>query len=286
MTRSPGEQHGGRRFPRRWRARRAPGAVVAVTLLLAAACTDGGGPAAEPAPARPVTVAESEQLANVRFRNFDAGSRKVTARYTEQSHEVRLQGWFDYTTHTGYGLVSADGRPSDRVAWNGRLVATSTGDRLGTPLRSLDGWQAGELDPASSPLAVVLTVLASLGSDRPENPMLIRQGGALWLREDTTGERAVTVFAGPTAAPKELDDDGSAGAAGSPAPSPAPTTGSVVDPDAAGIRYWVDRTGLAHRVDVRLGDRWAEVTLEHATVTVPPLLRDVELRETPDRSES
>ena len=231
-----------------------------MTLLLTAACSGAVGagdaaPAAEESAARPVTVAESERLASVRFRNFDAGSRKVTARYTDQGHEVTLEGWYDYTTHTGYGLVSADGVPSDRVAWDGRVLATTTGDRLGEPVTSLDGWQAGTLDPRSSPLAIVLTVLAGLGSDRPENPLLIRQGGALWLREDTAGEQKVTVFAGPT--------DGA-------------------EPDAAGLRYWVDQSGLAHRVDVRLGKEWAEVTLEYAALTVPPVLKDFDPSALPD----
>lgn len=260
MTRASREakRRPGRR--RRWRARRAAGAVVA-TLLLASACTADGGPAAEESPPRPVTVAEAERLANVRFRNFDAGSRKVTATYTDQGHEVTLEGWFDYTTHTGYGLVSADGRPSDRVAWDGRLIATTTGDRLGKPEASLDGWRVGELDPLSSPLAVVLRVLAGLGADRPENPLLIRQGGALWLREDAIGQRQVTVFAGPVSG-GDSDE--------------AVADNTAVDPEAAGIRYWVDRSGLAHRVDVRLGEQWAGIDLEHATLTVPPLLKDVE----------
>lgn len=230
------------------------GALVAMTLLVTTACSGDAEPVAESA-VRPVTVAESERLASVRFRNFDAGSRKVTATYTDQGHEVTLEGWYDYATHTGYGLVSADGVPSDRVVWDGRILATTAGDHLGEPVTSLDGWQAGKLDAGTSPLAVVLTVLAGLGADRPENPLLIRQGGALWLREDTTGQQDVTVFAGPT--------DGA-------------------DPDAAGIHYWVDQSGLAHRVDVRLGKQWAEITLEDATLTVPAVLEDVDPSAIPD----
>jgi hypothetical protein len=107
----------------------------------------------------------------------------------------------------------------------------------------------------------VLTVLAGLGADRPENPLLIRQGGALWLREDTAGRQEVTVFAGPT--DQQTQTDGA-------------------DQDAAGIHYWVDQSGLAHRVDVRLGEEWAEVTLEDATLTVPAVLKDVDPSALPD----
>jgi hypothetical protein len=236
------------------------GALVAMTLLLTTACSGDAEPAAARASAvRPVTVAESERLASVRFRNFDAGSRKVTATYSDQGHEVALEGWYDYTTHTGYGLVSADGVPSDRVVWDGRVLATTAGDHLGEPVTSLGGWQAGRLDARTSPLAVVLTVLAGLGADRPENPLLIRQGGALWLREDTAGRQDVTVFAGPA----DQQTDGA-------------------DPDAAGIHYWVDQSGLAHRVDVRLGEQWAEINLEDATLTVPAVLKDVDPSALPD----
>jgi hypothetical protein len=102
-------------------------------------------------------------------------------------------------------------------------------------------------------------VLAGLGADRPENPLLIRQGGALWLREDTAGRQEVTVFAGPA----DQQTDGA-------------------DPDAAGIHYWVDQSGLAHRVDVRLGEQWAEINLEDATLTVPAVLKDVDPSALPD----
>lgn len=243
--------------------RQAAAVLVAVTLLITTACSGDGEPVTAESAVRPVTVAESERLASVRFRNFDAGSRKVTATYTDQGHEVALEGWYDYTTHTGYGLVSADGVPSDRIVWDGRILATTAGDHLGEPVTSLDGWQAGRLDARTSPLAVVLTVLAGLGADRPENPLLIRQGGALWLREDTAGRQEVTVFAGPTDRQAER-----------------------ADPDAAGIHYWVDQTGLAHRVDVRLGKQWAVVTLEDATLTVPAVLKDVDPRAIPDTRRS
>ncbi|GAB4084885.1 hypothetical protein GCM10028784_15150 [Myceligenerans cantabricum] len=253
-------------------ARPAAGAVVAVLLLVltAAGCTSGSEASApSPGPARPVTVAESELLAGVRSGNVEAGSRAITAEYDEQGHEVRLEGWVDYTTRTGYGLVSTDGRATDRVMWDGRLVAMTDGDRLGKPLRSLDGWAAAPLDPSTSPLSAVLAVLAGLGADRPEDPRLVRQGGALWLRADEAAGHEVQVFAGPTSAPAKAGGS-EGGSAGDVAP---------VDPDDAGIRYWVGDDGLAHRVDVRLGDEWAEVTLENDDVKVPPLLADIDLDE-------
>lgn len=268
--------------------------VLAVTLLVAAGCAPGGGGEPEPAAGpRPVTVAESELLASVRFRNFDAGSRAIRATYPEQGHEVKVVGWFDYTTHTGYALVSTDGLPSDRIAWNGKVVAVTEGTRLGMPLRSLEGWQAGLLDPRTSPLAVVLTVVAQLGADRRENPLLIRQGGALWLREDTTDDdRPVTVFAGPTSVPREDDaradrgnrpDDGTNEPGGDPGAG-EPVGGDAVDPEAAGVRYWVDAGGLVHRLDVRLGEEWARITMRNDDVPVPALLANVDVDKLAERS--
>ena len=256
---------------RSW-ARQLCAVIAAAAMLFTAACA-AGSDATEAPPPRPVTVAESELLASVRFHNFDAGSRAIVATYTDQGHDVELEGWFDYTTHTGYALLSVDGLPSDRVTWDGRIVATTAGTQLGTPLRSLDGWQAAALDPRGSPLAVVLAVLSGLGADRPENPLLIRQGGALWLREDTTGGRPVTVFAGPSkdADQDEPDQEASGGDGHQDGSTP-------VDPESSGMRYWVDDTGLAHRVDIRLGDRWAEVTLTNDDVRVPALLAGVDPR--------
>ncbi|RPF22196.1 hypothetical protein [Myceligenerans xiligouense] len=271
-------------------ARRASGALVALTLVITAACTASTGDA-EPAmsPARPVTVSESRLLADVRTRNAEAGSRAITARYTDQGREMKLAGWFDYTTRTGYGMVSADGLASDRVAWNRELVATSGRGGMGKPLTSLDGWTAAPLDPSGSPLAVVLAVLAGLGAERPDDAALIRTGGALWLREDETGGRSVTVFAGPTPVPADggrdhdtgtlrdaRDARGGLSSEGDPDQDDAASTPET-GPKGSPIRYWVDDGGLAHRVDVRLGDEWAEVTLQNDDVPVPPLLADIDL---------
>ncbi|GAB3173732.1 hypothetical protein GCM10027059_45290 [Myceligenerans halotolerans] len=225
---------------------------MALALVIGACTASAGDSGPASGSARPVTVAESRLLADVRVRNVDAGSRAIAATYPDQGREMRLAGWFDYTTHTGYGMVSSDGLPSDRVAWNRKYVATSGEKRMGEPLTSLEGWVAAPLDPRGSSLAVVLAVLAGLGADRSDDAALIRTGGALWLREDETAGTPVTVFAGPR-----------------------PDGGR--EDDASGIRYWVDDDGLAHRVDVQVGDAWAEVTLENDDVPVPPLLSGVDL---------
>lgn len=265
--------------------------AVLVAVVPSAACTTGGaadgGSAAPSAPtagavsARPVTADESEVLAVVRFRNFDAGTRSVRATYEDQGHEVGLQGWFDYATHTGYVTVSTDGVASDAVVWDGARIAIAPAPPAqvpGVPPASVEGWSVAPLDPTASRVGALLAVLARLGADRPENPLLLRQGGALWLRDDEVDGRPVTVFAGPTQSGTPSpgaggpEGDATEGPGAGPDAASAAPGGATVDPDAAGVRYWVDETGLALRVEVRLGASWATVDLgDGQGVTVAPL---------------
>src|SRR4051812_21127005 len=85
------------------------GAVAVLGVL--AGCTAGPTPTSAPDAARPVTEEESQTLALVRFNNFDAGTRRMTATLEDRGHELALDGWVDYTTHTGLALLTVDGAP-------------------------------------------------------------------------------------------------------------------------------------------------------------------------------
>ena len=243
------------------RARGAALAAAAITVasVLAGCVAPAAGPAPEPTP-RVVTDTEAELLAVVRFNNFDAGARSISADLDDRGHALHLDGWVDYTTHTGVALLSVDGAHDRVLVWDGALVATSpvTSEELASSSSSLppipesvEGWAATKLDAAAAPLHALLVVLASLGADRPENPLLLRQGGALWLREDAVDGEPVTVFAGPSSSAAE----------------------GAIDPAAASVRYWIAESGLLRRLEVRLGDEWADVVLGDAgDVTVPKLL--------------
>src|SRR4051812_47342721 len=99
------------------------GAVAVLAVL--AGCTAGQTPTPTPAPdaARPVTEEESQTLALVRFNNFDAGARRMTATLDDRGHELALDGWVDYTTHTGLALLTVDATPDRELVWDGAFVA-------------------------------------------------------------------------------------------------------------------------------------------------------------------
>ncbi|MFC7405409.1 hypothetical protein [Georgenia alba] len=254
---------------------RAPRAVLlalTAALLLLAGCGDGGGDdrggdsGGGGATPRPITSEEAERLAVMRFRNVDAGTRSLSARYEEQGHRVEIDGWFDYGAGAGYGVVSTAGAPGDAVVWDDMRVAIAPEppDAVGEPPSSFERWSIAPVDPQGSAVGSLFAIVAGLGADRPENPLLLQQGGALWLRTDRVGDQEVTVFAGPTAP---------SGEQGGPAEGDGEQTSGPVDPDAANVRYWLDETGLAHRVEVRVGTSWARIDLgpaEDVTVTPPP----------------
>lgn len=229
--------------------------AVAATLLILVTLL-GGCTSAPESTSRPLTGDEAERLAVVRFRNFDAGVRQIHARIPgTAAGEVRLEGWFDFGAHTGYGAAFADdGDSLGLVWWDDDTIATRETPVDDAPLPApSDAWISGPLDPSSTPLTAVLTLIGSLGADRPENPQLLRQSDAAWIRSDHIDGVDVDVFAGPS-------DEG---------PS---ATESERDPAGGDrTRFWVDSDGVLQRFQARLGsaDEWTTVDLSAGDVTVP-----------------
>ena len=157
----------------------------------------------------------------------------------------------------GYAAVNNEDGSLGLVWWSESTIATREQpvDDATLPI-PVDGWASGPLDPANSSFTNILSVIGALGSDRPENPLLLRQSDAAWLRSDTIGDLAVDVFAGPSSA----TGDGQPGATAEPG-----------DPQTA-PRYWLDDTGLMHRVELRLGGSSAWTTVDFGSadgVTIP-----------------
>ena len=234
-----------RRRTRSGRSRWLLVAALALVPMLLAACTQTPEPHA-------LTDAESERLAVARFRNFDAGVRTIEVQLPESSAgTITLTGWFDWASGAGYAAVTNEDGSLGLVWWSESTIATRE-QPVDEPLLPIpaDGWASGPLDPANSPFTNILSVVGALGSDRPENPLLLRQSDAAWLRTDSIGDIAVDVFTGPS---------GSTGDESSGEPETAP-------------RYWLDDTGLMHRVELRLGgsSAWTTVNFGPADDVVIP----------------
>ncbi len=242
-------------------APRAAAAAVALALALGlGACgSDGvdeagsGGSASPTASARPLTTDEAQGLATMRFQNYAAGVRTVRFEVADGGHTYAVDGWVDFAAHLGYaGVRETSSGEAGLLAWTPQTVSTfdgataPEGGKPPLPPPGLDdaAWTTSELVPDRSRLHALLAVLVGLGNDRPDNPVLLQQSDARWLRQDSVDGVPVQVLAGPTS------DDVSA-----------------QDPDADGsaatVRYWVDESWRILRLEARLGgsDDWTAADL-------------------------
>ena len=231
-------------------------ALLAVTLVVAAALA-ACSPSQPSAPAspRPLTTEEGQRLATTRFLNYNAGSRSIRATVPVGNQSVQLDGWVDYTAHTGYATATGPDFSPQLLRWNLGTVALRPGSAAQTAAPGLPmptgGWHTRTLDPQRSDLDTVLLVVNRLGSDRPENPLLLQQEGALWMAAQDLDGTPITIFAAP--------------------PSDRPAS-AAPDPDASGLRLWVDGSGLLHRAQVRTSTGWVDVDFGSAAgVSLPPL---------------
>jgi hypothetical protein len=215
--------------------------MAALTLAALTACVETSPGSEGP---RPVTSEEAQLLAITRFQNFDAGTRPFETTFTLSGVEVTMRGWVDYVAELGYASVTGD-FGTEAVLWTtsslGAVPRPADDDGYPTfPIPSLDDpeWQIQTLDASSSALGALVATISALGVDRPDNPLLLQQSGALWLREDEVDDTPVTVFAAP--------------------PSDTPLGGSTAAPDAADatLRLWVDAAGLLRRAELFLNNTW------------------------------
>lgn len=231
--------------------RRAWGVLLTVLALVAlTACT---GAAEEPDP-RPLTTDEAQWLALMRFRNFDAGTRSVDFEVSDGGLTFVVDAQVDFTGSVGYGMVTDPGGTETLLlGWGAAGIATRPWSEAGLPRPAPaidEEWTISDLRPEQSRLHAVLAIVLELGNDRPDNALLLQQTDARWLREDvittTEGDQVeVIVVAGPTS--DAVYD---------------PSSGMPDDGSAATVRYWLDDTGLVHRVQVRLGGGGQWTTLD------------------------
>jgi len=244
---------------------RRPGrtAVAAgVVVALAAGGTtwalwpDGSSPAGSSKHAsgpRPLTAAEADRLAIVRFQNYRSGGVHFHTAISLQGRPVTLDGLVDYRNHVGYAAATGAGsgfslqwNATTLLAWPAAAGQTSPPTRLpaGPPAQRA-------LAPRSTVTDAVLLLVLQLGQDRPDNPQLMQQGGAQWLRSATWRGRRVDVLSGPHAA-------------GSTSTAPA-------------VDYWLAGDALV-RVDAHPGGSGAAVPIELDPAGYHPFPRSPALR--------
>lgn len=222
-------------------------ARLGAALVLAVSLAGCSAPAPAPTPtAATVTTEQSQLLAAMRFTNFDAGTRPFTTTVIEDGSTLALRGWVDYTTHTGYAAVTGEGFAPQALLWTDTTVAlipaAPDGDgmpRLPIPGADVPTWLSRAIDASASALDRRLVLIGSLGSDRPENPLLLQQTGALWLGEREIDGVAVTVFAAP--------------------PSDEVAEPGTVDADTSPLRLWVTAQALLLRAQARVDGAWQDV---------------------------
>lgn len=215
--------------------------LLLLVLLLTSGCTS------DPAPAGPHELATDQagRLAIARFNLYQAGTVSVDAQIVSTTSPLQLSGWLDTANHRGYGLVSAASVQPFLTFWTTSQVSAQASGVARPPLPvPKAGWDTMPLSKDTSILAAAQLLMVGLASDRPENPQLLLQSGATWLRQDTVSGTAVDVVSGPVAE----------GATES------------------SYRYWVDSGGNLLRVEARLdGRNWSRFTLTRATdVTLDP----------------
>ncbi len=177
--------------PRVWR-RVGAWAGLLIALAAAPACSNGGP--------HTVTNAEADRLAEALYANGQAGGLTFELNAAPAPGEsVRVQGEVDFADHVGYGLVTAVGEDSPVAG----VIFTPTtileniptlvdaAAKVGGPTFT---WVGRPMDSSAYQLDGLLGVVFGLATTQRDNPALISQSGARWLRHDTLRGTAVDVF--------------------------------------------------------------------------------------------
>lgn len=216
--------------------------VSALGVAVLAACADEkksstAAPADDP---RPLTSQEAELLALARFRLHQRATVPVDMEWPG-TPSASLAVTLDLHDGVAWGRMSTgdDDAATDRlVLWDLQAIGTApSADEAPAPAE----WSTRGLS-TDVPQDIFLTLALTLGSDRPENPVLLQQSTAQFLRRDAVGGVETSVFQGPR---------------------PAEET----EQRQARSRYWVDDEGALLRFEAYLGDRSGQ--LARITLTDP-----------------
>jgi hypothetical protein len=166
-------------------------ALLTGILVTVLACSDSSP--------QPLTDDQAAALSQVLVRNYEAGGAEVTATVPYGvGAALQLDGVIDWVDHGGLAELTTtiDGEETDRtdVAWTESEVAVRPSGGAD------DEWTVRPADPDGVPLdRIIALIVASAGPER-DNPLLVAQSDARWLRRDRVGgpdgDRAVDVIDG------------------------------------------------------------------------------------------
>ncbi len=207
----------------------------ALGLMLLSACggKDGASdkkPVDEP---RALTSKEAELLALARVRLHRAETVPVVMEWPgEPSAELTVT--LDLHGSLAWGRMKSE-ETERLLLWNLEAVGTAPD---GAEVPELEAWAIRSIS-TEVPQDIFLTLALTLGSDRPENPVLLQQSTAQFLRRDEVEGTPVSVLQGPRPADEEESRESRS-------------------------RYWIDDEGALLRFEAYLGDpagRFARLTV-------------------------
>lgn len=207
--------------------------VVVAVLLVLTGCSRSDE-------ARPLTQQEAELLAVARYKVYQLGQASFDVRFAGDP-DVWGNITLDTQKHTAFGASSLEEEISETSgawAWNLNRIYTNQ-EGMASALNP-DLWFGREMDQQNT-LDIFLALVVQMSSDRPENPQLLMQNGATFLRRDSISGVDCIVIAGPRPARSNVDNqDGE-----------------------SRVRYWVGEDGMLLRLEAYVdssSQEWSSAT--------------------------
>ncbi len=189
-------------------------------------------PQKQATPARPLSSAEAQRLADMRVTNYRDERAGVTATWGDGDAQVRVAGWVDWKRALAYlrvggpgagdqrgllqavpGLVANRPATASEVAAEAEAPRPSDATKPAPPVAEppaappTDGWQLRGWTPTgkkATQLDTFLSLMFVLASTKPDQPDLLAKTDARWLGQDRIGGTPVDVLLGPAIPPQPL----------------------------------------------------------------------------------
>ncbi|MFB9371410.1 hypothetical protein [Kitasatospora albolonga] len=175
--------------------------LASLAVLAAAGCGPGSddGPAKDPANDVAEGSTKLDRLATVRFTAGLTGGAHFSSVLSGSGLYQSMTGKVDWKNHVAEATVTnkeADGSVGHyTMVWNSGSLAFKSLDA--GALQGNAEWKTRPLNPTGSVVERAMWTVLAIPSDRPENPVLLGSGGAMWLRKDRVEQQEVDVFRGP-----------------------------------------------------------------------------------------